>query len=643
MKTIKYTIVILFLICTNFSVAQSAHLKKGDDFFQKRQYLEAISENELALEQKVVFDKFKMTKRIAQTYKLLFDYEKANEWYSKLTTFNDAEEPKHLFDHALILCNLEKYKEAKTTFKIYFGKIEKPDQYKVYEEICDWAISNKDKVARAKIDLTNIETGGRSMGLDFYNDGVVFSKPQSAEFSIKTVYYDLASTKRLDTAIFDSSVVALPGDLNHVFYEGTPSFNEAGDVLYYTGNATEVVKYRDKKVKRKGIKLSSNGLNILHIYQSKKEGGKWTEGKSLSINNTEYDCVFPFINKAEDRLYFVSNMPGGFGGFDIYYSDKVTDTTWGDPVNLGAVINSELDEMFPYIDMDTLYYSSKGLNGFGGADIYKSYYDGKNFSKSVNLGKPFNSSKDDFSFIINNEERRGYFSSNREGTHGYDHIYEFNTFEAPDTIRGLALNRITENPIGGLEVKLHRMDVRGVPILADSFMTNENGKVELILEKHVEFLVTFYHPGFDSQTFEIPAENRQDVIAKFGLLLFMPIPKKNDIIKIDNIYFDYNKSTIKEESFEILDVIVEYLNKNSSIRVELSAHTDARGSDSYNLKLSSKRAASVVKHLIGKGIAKSRLVPKGYGETKLVNKCKNKVKCTEEEHQENRRVELKVL
>ncbi len=642
MNWIKNSILIILVGISGVICAQKAHVKKGDEFFRKRLYLEAIAEYEIALEQKIVFDKFKMTKRIAQTHKMLFDYEKANEWYAKLVAFKDEDEPVHLFDHALILCNLEKYEEAKKSFEDYFKLIEKPEKIKTYTEICDWAIKNKDKTANVAVAMSNLETGGRSIGLDFYDKGLVYSKPQNNDFISKTVYYDLATTNRLDTAKFDSSKV-LPGNLNHMFYEGTPSFNKSETELYYTGNASEVTKYRDRKVKKKGIPLSSTGLNILHIYHSKKVNGKWINGKALSINNKEYDCVFPYINDKEDRLYFVSNMPGGYGGFDLYYADKVSDTTWSDPVNLGANINSELDEMYPYIDEDTLYYSSKGKKGFGGADIYKSYFNGKLFGEAKNLGKPYNSSKDDFSFIINNEDRRGYFSSNREGVNGYDRIYEFNIAEDPDTIRGIALNKITENPISGIKVRLHRVNEKGVPEFLKEYITNADGKVELILEKHLEFFVTFDHPGFDSQTFEIPAEDRADVVAKFGLILFMPIPKKDDVIKIDNIYFDYNKSTIKEESFEVLDVIVEYLKKNSTIRVELSAHTDSRGSDSYNLRLSSKRAASAVGHLIEKGIDKSRLIPKGYGEKKLVNKCANKVECTEEEHQENRRVELKVL
>ena len=641
-RDIKNSIVIVLIFVSGVTFGQKKHLDKGDEFFKKRMYIEAIEEYKIALEEKVVFSKYKMTKRIAETYKMLFDYESATNWYGKLAQFSDESEPKYIFDYAILLCNVEKYEEAKGKFKLYFDAIGKPEASNKYEEICDWAIQNKDKVNLVNVVKTNLETGGRSMGLDFYKDGVVYSKPESNDFSTKTVYYDLAYSKRSDTAVFDSSRV-LPGELNNSFYEGTPSFTTNQSKLYYTGNATEVTKYRDKKVKRKGIQLSKEGLNILHVYESKKNGDSWTKGKSIGINSTDYDCVFPFITEDGNRLFFASNMPEGFGGFDLYYSEMEGDTAWGKPVNLGGAINSELDEMFPYVDSDTLYFSSKGNKGFGGADIFKSAIIDNSFSDPKNLGKPYNSSKDDFSFIINNKERFGYFSSNREGTHGYDNIYEFNIPELPDTIRGIAINKITESPIEGLLVKLYEVNDSGSQQIVNEFSTNDDGKVELILKKHVEYLVTFFHPGFDAQSFDIPAEERADIVAKFGLLLFFPIPKKNEIIKIDNIYFDYNKASIKESSFPALDVIAEYLTKNSDIKVELSAHTDSRGSDSYNLRLSDKRAKSVVSHLIKSGISKSRLVGKGYGEKKLVNKCANNVECSDEEHQENRRVEMKVL
>jgi len=637
----KYLTLITFMLLTISVFSQRGNMEKGDEYYNKRMYREAIDSYKLALEEKIVFEKYEMTKRVAQTYKMLFDYENASIWYAKLTQFADKNEPSFIFDYAQLLCNLEKYEEAKSQFKKYFDAVGSPDKYALYEKNCNWAIENLNNKKKVNVYKTNIETGSRSLGLSYYKDGIVSAQPQGSEFNEKTVFYDLAYSKKTDTALFENPVL-LKGGTNHSFYEGAPSFSSDGKTLYYTGNATEVVKYREKQAKRKKLPISKDGVNILYIYEAKLENGVWKEGKAMSFNSKEYDCAFAHFNTKGDRLYFASNMPGGNGGFDLYYCVKENDTTWSAPVNLGD-LNSELDEMYPYTDNDTLYYSSKGKEGFGGSDIYKSYINGQDYEAPINMGKPYNSSKDDFSFIIKNDDRQGYFSSNREGLNGYDYIYEFYIPEGPDTINGTALNKITMKPIKDIEVKLHKVDSNGVPVLDREFLTDDLGRVQLILEKHVEFLVTFYHPGFDAQTFEIPGENREDVVAKFGQILFVPIPKKNTVIKIDNIYFDYNKSSIKEESFDILNTIADYLKTNSTIKVEMSAHTDSRGGDAYNLKLSQRRAQSVVNHLTKLGVKKSRMVPKGYGEKKLVNECSNGVKCSEEDHQKNRRVELKVL
>ena len=156
------------------------------------------------------------------------------------------------------------------------------------------------------------------MGLDFYKEGVIYAQPQSSDFASKTVYSDLAYAKRNDTATFDSPSI-LSGDLNNSFYEGSPSFSTDEKRMFYTGNATETVKYRDRKVKRKNIPLSKEGLNILHIYESKNVNGKWTKGESIAINGNDFDCVFPYLTKDEKRLYFASNMPNGFGAILVKY------------------------------------------------------------------------------------------------------------------------------------------------------------------------------------------------------------------------------------------------------------------------------------------------------------------------------------
>ncbi|HAY71383.1 MAG TPA: hypothetical protein DCX89_05785 [Saprospirales bacterium] len=639
----RIVLVLFFLVTSDFVNAQRSHLEQGDDFFRKRYYVEAIQEYQLALNEKVVVKKFYMTERIAKTYRMLFDYENAVIWYEKLMEFKDENTSENCLHYGLLLMNLERYQDAKKIFEIYVRKNAINDNE--YSKWCEWAILNKDSSRKFSVYKTDIETGSRSMGIAFYKNGLVFANPQIQDFTTKTAFYDLAYTECLDSVKFKKPEI-LPGDLNRSFYEGTPNFSSDQQVLYYSGNATTATKYRSSKAKK--LRISEDGINILKIYSANLENGNWTNINELSFNGADFDCVFPFITDNGKSIYFASNMKGGIGGFDIYRCTKNDDGTWNLPVNLGSKVNSVMDEMYPFVRGDSLFYSSKGKPGFVGADIYVAHLTGGAIGEVSNLGKPFNSSKDDFSTLFRSEKGLlcGYFSSNREGSHGYDRIYYFKQHPKPiypDTIRGIALNKITLQPLRVVKIVLTKKIIGKAPEIVDSKKTSVTGKVELVLDKNIEYSVSFNAEGFQSKVVEIPANERKDVLAMFGELQLEPSIAKNTVIKIPNIYFDYDKATLRPESFKVLTQIIDFLNSNPTVRVEMSAHTDSRGSDPYNLKLSQKRAESTVKYLIEHGIDPKRLVPKGYGETKILNHCKNGAKCSEEEHEFNRRVEMKVL
>lgn len=640
----RLSIIIFSTLVCFAAKAQRSHLEEGDDYFHKRYYREAIQEYQLALEEKIVVKKYYMTERVAKTYKMLFDYENALIWYEKLLEFKEENASENLLDLARIQMNLEKYQEAKNTFKLYSERISSTDKLKEFSNWCDWAVQNLDSLKKFNVYKTNIETGSRSMGIAFFESGLVYSLPQIQEFETQTSFYDLAYLNKEDSIQFKNGTI-LNGNLNKSYYEGTPCFNKNQDVLYYSSNASLATKYRDKKADK--LKLSKDGINSLKIYSANKKGSYWESGKELNFNSNEYDCVFPSLSDDGQTIYFASNMPGGKGGFDIYKSKLSPEGVWGQPENLGAQVNSEFDEMYPYIFNDTLYFSSKGKFGYGGADIYFGVFENGKINSIQNLGKPFNSSKDDFSFIAKRENGllEGYFSSNREGSHGYDHIYYFHQHKnplLPDTIRGIAKNKITLVPLKDVKIVLYKKQENDSTVTSEQ-TTPLTGSVELVLDKKTEYTVTFEADGFQKKTVLIPAENRDDVLALFGELQLDPVIEKNSIIKIPNIYFDYDKATIREESFKVLTQIINFLNDNPGISVELSAHTDSRGSDTYNLKLSQRRAESTVNYLVEHGIDPKRLVPKGYGEKKIQNQCKNGVKCSDEEHELNRRVEMKVL
>ena len=642
---LKYFSTLLLCIFTLNALSQRDKLSEADEFYKRRFYKEAIDLYKEALEENIIVNKFYMTQQIARTYKMLFDYENAEMWYAKLLALNSEDNSQINYLHyAQILMNNEKYEAAKTAFSSYYNIIQKPELAKKAIENCNWAINHRDSLKRMNVYVTNIETGSRSMGIYPYKNGLIYAKPQIQYFDKKTAFYDLAFLSKTDSITFDSAKV-IPGETNKSFYEGTPYISTDGKFLYYTSNATEAKKYRSRLRDKKKLPISKDGLNILKIYRAENVNGKWINVKELNINSNEYSCAFPNISNDGNTLYFSSKKNGNY---DIYYSTKVNDTLWGPAINCGSNVNSGHDEFYPIITDTALYFSSKGKNGFGGADIYYSMKEGANFGVAQNMGKPINSSKDDFSFVtIKNEQNllEGYLSSNRYGTHGYDHIYYFKEIPKPifpDTIKGIATNRITNKPIEGVKIELKKYKELNLEFDSTG-STNSNGAMHLVLVKHLPYKVTFTKEGFKQVEVEIPTLNREDVIAKFGRIVLEPVTQKNTIIQIPNVYFDFDKASIKEESYKILDNVVSYLNDNPEIKVELSAHTDSRGSDSYNIRLSQKRANSIVKYLVEKGINPKRLKCVGYGETKLLNKCKNRVKCSDEEHEFNRRVEMKVL
>lgn len=644
----KGSIAVVWLMLMPIMVlSQREHLDKADEFYKKRFYKEAIAAYKLALEEDVVVNKFYMTQQVARTYKMLFDYENAELWYSKLIALGEENAPVNYLHYAQLLQNNQKYEEAAEMFRLYAQKSSKDESE--YKALGLWAIKpeNKDTAWAMSITQTNIETGSRSMGIWLHKDHMYYGMPVIQEFDVKTSFYDLGKMNRKDSITFGQPA-QIKGSTDRSFYEGTPFITEDGQYLYYTANASETKKYRSKK-KREKSHISKEGLNILHIYRAENIDGQWTNIRPLNINTPNSSAAFPFISKDGKTLYFASNRDGGYGGYDLYKAGRINDSTWSAPINIGQSINTVQDEMYPFANDTAFFFSSKGRQGYGGADIYWGYMDGVTIGEIHNIGLPLNSSKDDFSFIIESDKEgllKGYLSSNRKGTHGYDYVYYFNQHPwpiYPDTISGFAKSKITMNPLVNVKASLSSYTEDGKKEADSIAFTNTDGALTFILDKNVPYHVLFTKEGYQPVEFEIPADNREDVMALFGKIKMQPVAKKNTVIQIPNIYFDFDKASIREESYPILANIVKYLNDNPDIRVELSAHTDSRGSDWYNLKLSDRRAKSTVKYLVEKGIDKSRLVPKGYGEKKLQNHCKNGVECSDEDHEANRRVELKVL
>ena len=370
--------------------------------------------------------------------------------------------------------------------------------------------------------------------------------------------------------------VELEDEVNTEYDEGTPSFSPDGNTMYYTYCAQD-----------------PEGPRTAEIYISTRSSAKWGKGTRATIVKDSVTALgHPSISPDGKYLYFVSDAVGGFGGKDIFRA-RVAGNDFGPMENLGEEINTPGDEMFPYVrDSVTLYFASNGHPGMGGLDLFKATQDSTGKWKVENLGAPINSMADDFGITFAGKEERGFFCSNRNDARGYDHIYSFEDA----TVRIVGKD--------GLNVK--------VPVKKD-------GTYRVELERDIRYVMMASARGYLNQNYELhtgPEEKNETYIVDFFL---SPISKP---VVIDNIFYDFDKATLRPESKKALDEMIKMLNDNPNVTIELGAHTDRKGTDQYNERLAQRRAQSVVDYLIAGGIEAARLEAKGYGESvpKTINK-----------------------
>jgi len=608
-------------------------LDLADYYYKLRKYKEALkiyksldkTENAVDLWQK-----------LGNTYYMLHEYKNAEDAYREVID-EEGVSPNTFLRFGHILRNNEKYNEARIYYQKFIQTNPQNEKGYFFQRSCDWALQHKNERNFAyEVNMLSIETGGESFGVALYEGGLVYSRPFDDNFADSTVYNDLAFVNKIKSNSF-LKIERFAQKTESTFHEGSPCFTLDNQIMYYSSNSYDKEQIRANKRNRKSV--SSDNINVLKIFMSHRDGNKWDKAKELNFNNNEYSCAHPSISHNNDTLYFVSNMKDGFGGYDIYYVVKTEKGQWGKPVNMGPQINTEEDEMFPFITkFGKLYFASSGHLGFGGFDIFSATNKNQIWGNIQNLGKPINSSKDDFGIVFHSITNEGYLSSNRFGDNGYDRIYSVELFEA-DTISVTAMNRISKFPIKDVIINFY---INNKESLLNTFTTNENGKKELILDQEKTYTIELIADGFAPQIFNLPPDKHKDIMAWFGeednLMVI-----SDSLIRLKNIYFDLGKWNIRFDAIPTLESVIQYLNENPEVKIELGAHTDSRSSKNYNYNLSNKRAKSCVKYLTLRGIDSKRVTYKGYGESQLLNKCSDGIECPEEMHQQNRRVEIKLI
>lgn len=611
-----------------------------------------------------LFDGFSYLKA-AEIYNII--YEKGNNSKHVLQRLGDCHynisntEEAEFFYEAL----LKKYSDdiEKTYFFKYFqtlkgnGKYKKADslvvQYKILEQfqnkyeklrkrpnyLLDYNTSKYEVVIKnIQINTPFSDFGG------FSKDSILYyasSKP-TKEFKRKRKYrwnnqpfLNLYKAKQVvigGNHIIKKSVdleedKLLPSPITSKYHESNAIITSNGKTMYFTR-----VNYDRKKLHK-----DKNKTIHLQIFSAQLIAGKWTNIKELPFNSDEFSTGHPALSSDEKTLYFISDKLGGFGQTDIY-KVSVDEGTFGVPENLGETINTKGKEMFPFIGNDeTLYFSSDGHLGLGMLDIFEAKETNGTYSEVQNIKAPFNSSQDDFAFFIDKTGKRGFFSSNRKGGKGDDDIYSFVMWDKPclQTITGIVADKNTQEPISSSIVKL--IDATG-KIIQELF-TDTKGMYRFdSINCTTKYRLFASKENYESGIEEIQTSEKSSETVQTTLLI-MPVAVKNEIV-INPIYFDYNKYTVRKDAAKELDNIITVLKNNPDLMIKIESHTDARGTKAYNQVLAEKRSTSTRKYFVSRGIHPSRIRSvRGFGEERLVNNCSdtNKNKCTEEDHQLNRR------
>jgi outer membrane protein OmpA-like peptidoglycan-associated protein len=555
--------------------------------------------------------------------------------------------PQYLFDLALAQKENEEYTSALSSFKTYKALMN--DSYYTDPQIklCEEAISYLPAKSNIKIaNLEQINSSASDYAPRLYKNGaIVFTSARASSVGDLVQPWDNQKSSDLFFA-----------NKNKGIWEGVENFSEVLNTPLAEGIATFSKNFETVYFTR--CDYLDLGNSFCRIFQAEADGDTWYEAGLLSIFSDSVNIGQPHLSADGQRLYFSSDAPFGYGKNDIYFMIK-NGAEWSQPYNAGFFINTEKDEVFPTTDSKgNIYFSSNGKTGYGGLDIYKAAPDKFAFAPASLLPYPINSGADDFSFIFIKEAVKGsqdmiiesaLFSSSRKGGKGNDDIYKYEKLFINFYVLDLSIiEKKYENPLNGESNVLGMQALPGAIVLmkGQEKISPVDGKLKFILEAETDYKIlisktNYFNRSIEFSTKELRSTDSLTITIFKEVALEKIFPEKE--IVIENIYYDYDKATLREESLPILDKLVSFFDENQDLKIEIGSHTDSRGSDQYNQDLSQRRAQSVVDYFIAKGVPSAQLSAKGYGESKLINECANGVECSEEKHQKNRRTTFRVI
>jgi outer membrane protein OmpA-like peptidoglycan-associated protein/tetratricopeptide (TPR) repeat protein len=727
----KFIPLLALILLTSSLSAQKALTKVGDMYFRQFDFKKALSYYERAIKKDST--NTHVRQNIADSYRHMNDWSSAEPWY-KMLAGDQTTEPLNKMYYAEALRANQKYSEAKVAYKNYLTAA--PNDGSVTDRI-----AGVDKIAELSKDrgLYSIEnlainSPKSDFGPAIYTNGELFfcSNRQPAgrvklrDNWTESSFLNIYQAKPDANGNLSSPTLLNGKQPNGKYHEGPVCYNEKLQELYITrSNYTKARAFAssDKVVK---LKL----YRQVYLPNENKWGDQLLE--AVPFNDREYSVGHAALTSDGQTLYFASDKPGGFGGVDVYKTVRDASGNWGAPVNLGSTINTTGDEMFPFISNDgTLYFSSNGHLGLGGLDVFSSVPSQTGWTNPENLGFPINTNSDDFNYVIDKDNKSGYFVSNRQGGQGDDDIYKF--LKKGIEICGLVYDAKTNDPIDGAKVVMYEIkDEKGnklsnkdgnfcfagtpkrvyrfvatkpgylpneitvetsdkpvqikIPMVKEGGInlevlvidkktrepldmanvrlvnpgtgkdekqqTNAEGKTFYTLEPNATYRVEGSKDLPDPDMKYLTVSTTTSTVGKTApatiyVTLELEKVRKGVAIKIENIYYDLDKWFIRPDAAKELDKLVKVLTDNPTMEIELSSHTDCRATIKYNATLSAKRAEAAVQFIASRGVSISRMIAAGYGESRLVNKCACEdttvVPCTDDQHQENRRTEFKIL
>ncbi len=652
-KTItRFFSLALVLCAVNTGLAQTAKTNKADKKFEKYEYVDAIEVYKNIAEKG--YKSINTLQKLADAYYFNGKLSEANKWYGELFEFaaenNEQLPSEYYYRYAQTLKAIEDYEKADQYMEI-FSKMEGDDsRSKLFEQNKGNYLKEIEANSnRYEAEPLSINSGFSDYGAAIWRDNLVFASARQTEEVGKSKIHKW--TNEAFTSLYLSKInpdgtidepVLFPIEAQNRINEASASFSADGKTVYFTQNNTDIKK--NKKDEYKNV--------LLKIYRaSLQTDGTWGNVVELPFNSNEFNTAHPALTPDGKWLYFASDRQGTLGLSDIFRVKIHENGEYGIPENIGNKINTEGRETFPFVSKDHyLYFSSDGRPGLGGLDIYmaKLNVDGT-FGQVVNMGKPLNSSYDDFSFYIDPAAKKGFLSSNRPADTAGDNIYFFQEKKeivCQQMISGYVFDKSTNEAIAQAKITVYNAVYNEITTL----LSDEQGRFTVEnLGCGKKYRLKAEAESYNTAEVSTVMGNEIDGVVNVEIGLDPSqekIGKDDDLFKklqLDPIYFDFDKSNIRPDAAVELAKVVEVLKMYPDIKIDVRSHTDSRGNDNYNMKLSDRRAKATMKWMIDNGISKDRITGKGYGESQLVNKCANGVPCTPQEHQANRRSEFIVV